>query len=246
MSAPSENTRRRKQQVRDTLLTNELRSFNSRGFHDGYDDGKKSSSQQNFDLGYKKAFEQQFILSTLKGVAEALKSSCNLNNKGDSNHNDKLRQHNNSTIISCSSSQTNTINSNGFNHDDKINNSTTTCPKQQIEGILTTPKKMTPIKNLSRNDVNTPRNLSVNSNANNIINNNTSNLNNSNCIDRNQTSFNNQKGFVDANLSSNHLNLLESMKFDDATDIENLKDNLIKICRDNRLEILAHYVAQIG
>ena len=84
MSAPPENTtsRSRKQQhqhqqqtTREALLNNELRSFNNRGFHDGYDDGKKSTSQQNFDLGYKKAFEQTFILATLKGVAEALKTS---------------------------------------------------------------------------------------------------------------------------------------------------------------------------
>lgn len=48
------------------------------------------------------------------------------------------------------------------------------------------------------------------------------------------------------NISSNHLSKLESMKFDDAGDIESIKEDLIKICRENRLEILAHYVSQIG
>ena len=51
---------------------------------------------------------------------------------------------------------------------------------------------------------------------------------------------------VNVNISSNHMSLLESMKFDSTSDIESLKKDLIRICRENRLEILAHYVSQIG
>lgn len=112
--------------TREKILDNEMRSFKNRGFHDGYTDGKKAIIQDSFDNGYKKAFEQNFILSTLKGVANALQSSYNLSN---------------------------------------------------------------------------------------------------------------------INISSNHLSKLESMKFDNAGDIESIKEDLIKICRENRLEILAHYVS---
>lgn len=103
--------------AREMMLTNEMRSFKNRGFHDGYDEGKSSTVQAAFDSGYKKAFERNFILSTLKGVAQALKTSYNLSN---------------------------------------------------------------------------------------------------------------------------------NMKFDDASEIETIKNDLVKICRENRLEILAHYVSQIG
>lgn len=131
---PPEN---KKKLRRNTLIDNEMRSFKNRGFHDGYDDGKKAVIKQAFDTGYKKAFEQNFILSTLKGVASALRTSYN----------------------SASSSSTNGVN---------------------------------------------------------------------------------------VNISSKHLSILESMKFDGTTDIESIKKDLIKVCRENRLEILAHYVSEIG
>lgn len=51
---------------------------------------------------------------------------------------------------------------------------------------------------------------------------------------------------VNVNISSNHLSMLESMKFDNTSDIETIKRDLVRICRENRLEILAHYVSQIG
>lgn len=112
--------------TRDQLLDNEMRPFKNRGFHDGYDVGKRIVLQDAFDSGYKKAFEQNFILSTLKGVASALKSNYNIN------------------------------------------------------------------------------------------------------------------------ISSNHLSLLNSMKFDGSSDSESIKKDLIAICRENRLEVLAHYVSQVG
>lgn len=118
--------------TRSRLLDNEMRSFKNRAFHDGYDEAKGAVLQEAFDSSYKKAFEQNFILSTLKGVASALKTS-------------------------------------GFS-----------------------------------------------SNS------------------------------VSVNISSNHLSLLDSMKFDGSGDIESIKKDLITICRENRLEILAHYVSQIG
>lgn len=137
--------------TRERILENEMRSFRNAGFHDGYDEGKRSVIQGAFDDGYQKAFEQNFILSTLKGVAHALKSSYNL-----------------------------TINSK--------TSSTTSTPSPTTSRIT---------------------------------------INND-------------------NISSNHLSILESMKFDDAGDIESIKNDLIRICRENRLEILAHYVSQIG
>jgi len=128
---------------RGKLLNNEMRSFKNRGFHDGYDKGKETTIQESFDTGYKKAFELNFILSTLRGVANALKSSNNL-------------------------------------------------------------KRQTTIYNQKNHNV------------------------------------------VNLRISENHLYLLESMKFDGTTDVESLKGDLIKICRENRLEILAHYVSQVG
>lgn len=122
MDNPSESEEDNKK-----MISNELRSMRNHGFHDGYDEGKKVVIQEAFDTGYKKAFEENFILSTLKGVAHALKSS--------------------------------------YNH---------------------------------------------------------------------------------VNISRNHLSILESMKFDNASDIEIIKSDLIKICRENRLEILAHYVSHVG
>lgn len=107
------------------MLGNELRAFKNRGFHDGFDEGKNAVIQEAFDSGYQKAFERNFALSTLKGVAHALRSSVTLS---------------------------------------------------QSHQVLST---------------------------------------------------------------------LESMKFDNSSDIESIKSDLIKICRDNRLEILAHYVSQI-
>lgn len=104
-------------------MDKEMRAFKNRGFHEGHDEGKGAKLQEAFDSGYKKAFEQNFILSTLKGVASALKTSY---------------------------------------------------------------------------------------------------------------------------ISTNHRGLLDSMKFDGSIDNEALKRDLITICRENRLEILAHYVSQIG
>lgn len=63
-------------ETRERLLENEMRSFENLGFHDGYHDGKQSVVQNAFDCNYQKAFEQNFALSTLKGVAQALKSSA--------------------------------------------------------------------------------------------------------------------------------------------------------------------------
>lgn len=114
-------------ETREKLLNNDLRSHTNRGFHDGYDEAKTDKLQEAFDVGYKKAFEQNFVLSTLKGVAQAL-------------------------IL------------------DKINFKIT-------------------ITNLA---------------------------------------------------------ILESMNFDNPDEIESIKENLIRICRENRLEILAHYVSQMG
>lgn len=168
------NNRNRQQ----NLITNEMRSFNKRGFHDGYDEGKLSTSQNAFDEGYKESFEQNFILFTLKGVAQALKSSHNIKNNTNNTNNNN-----------------NNLNNNTNNHSN--NNS--------------------------------------NSNSNNNINSNNTN---------NHHKYHHHPHRVC--ISNNHLTLLESMKFDDASNIDNIKNNLVKICRENRLEILAHYVSQIG
>jgi len=162
--------------TRDRLIENDLRSFKNRGFHDGYDDGRKSVAQDAFDAGYKKAFEQSFILSTLKGVAQTLKTSYNL----------KTKNRPTSTTISCSSS-----------------------PSSRL-----------------RDDSGSDCSINLNSSSN----------------SNNTTGGSN----MTIDIPENHLNLLESMKFDNASDIESIKSDLIKICRENRLEILAHYVSQIG
>lgn len=111
---------------RQRMLANEMRSIRNHGFHNGYDEGQASVVQESFDTGYEKSFEQNFILSTLKGVAEAL------------------------------------VGSNRYS------------------------------------------------------------------------------------ISDQHISMLKSMKFDNAGDIESIKKDLINICRRNRLEILAHYVSQVG
>lgn len=148
---------------REKLLDNEMRAFRNRGFHDGYDDGKKAVVQEAFDAGYQKAFEENFILSTLKGVAQALKTSYNLNN------------------INRPTSSTSTTSTLSSSSSSPLPSSAST-------------------------------NSAINTN----------------------------------NISNNHIEILESMKFDNASDIDSIKQDLIKICRENRLDILAHYVSHVG
>lgn len=160
---------------RDKLLDNEMRSYRNRGFHDGYDEGKKAVIQEAFDTGYKKAFEQNFILSTLKGVASALKSSYNLNQS----HRHQQHQDEPPSTPPTSSSSASDL------------NSSTSSPVSRTSSTST-------------------------------------------------TSSSTMRGG-----SPHHLRMLESMKFDGTSDIESIKNDLITICRENRLEILAHYVSQI-
>lgn len=173
--------------TRQRLVENEMRSFKTRGFHDGYDEGVKRTSQKAFDAGYKKAFEQNFILSTLKGVAHALQSSYNLTNRPTS------------TISSITSSSSSSSPS-GRHHRmrSKRCDGGTSSSGSSSSNVSSSANSPAPCSN------------------------------------------------INVNISGNHLSILESMKFDDASDIESIKNDLIKICRENRLEILAHYVSQIG
>lgn len=166
--------------TREQILDNEMRSFHNRGFHDGYDEGKKIVLQKAFDAGYQKAFEQNFVLSTLKGVAHALKSSYNLSRSSSTTSTSPLMPSINRRRSNLFGSSKNDDTSSSSSSSSNISNTTG----------------------------------SSNNNVNNIL--------------------------------SNHLSMLESMKFDNASDIESIKNDLIKICRENRLEILAHYVSQIG
>lgn len=169
---------------REKLLDNEMRAFRNRGFHDGYDDGKKAVVQEAFDAGYQKAFEENFILSTLKGVAQALKTSYNLNK-------------NNMNRPTSSTSTTST------------SSSSTSSP---LPSLPSTTNSSTTTSTIA-----------------------TSSSSSSSATNTNLT-----------NISSNHIRILESMKFDNASDIDSIKQDLIKICRENRLDILAHYVSHIG
>lgn len=180
--------------TRKKILDNETRSFKNRGFHDGYTDGKNAVIQESFDTGYQKAFEQNFILSTLKGVAHALQSSYNLKNP--------------TSAISSPSP--------------------TSSPSQLIR-----------MRDGDRRNIS---NLFGSGTAT------TGDISSSSCSSSSEvsaTTIGNSNINVN-NISSNHLSILESMKFDNAGEIESIKEDLIKICRENRLEILAHYVSQIG
>lgn len=190
--------------TREMMITNEMRSFKNRGFHDGYDEGKNSTIQGAFDTGYRKAFEQNFILSTLKGVAHALKSSYNLNSKININRNQRPNSLT-PTISSTSSSQSacgdiSSASSSSGGSRSSIN----------VSNAIPTPPPSSTITTATVSSTTRSSNINV------------------------------------VNISNNHLSLLESMKFDDASDIESIKNDLVKICRENRLEILAHYVSQIG
>lgn len=181
--------------TRDNLFKNEIRSFRNRAFHDGYDDGKNAVIQKAFDDGYQKAFEQNFILSTLKGVAQALKSSHNLNST-------KLTTRPTSTTSSASTASPSPSPSSKHRTERGSN---------QLFGSSATTAKSGEISSSSSS-----------------------------------SNVSNTTGSSNINISSNHLSVLESMKFDDASDIESIKNDLIKICRENRLEVLAHYVSGIG
>lgn len=170
--------------TRDKILENEMRSFRNRGFHDGYDEGKKIIIQNAFDNGYQKAFEQNFILSTLRGVAQALIASHNLNST-------------NSTA-------------------------TTKTASTNLVTKPSTPSSSRPTSTTSSASTSSP------------------------CPSHSSTSSSSSINNSNINISSNHLSILESMNFDNATDIESIKNDLMKICRENRLEILAHYVSEIG
>lgn len=167
--------------VRDKLLDNDMRSFKNRGFHDGYDEGKKMVLQEAFDKGYKKAFEQNFILSTLKGVANALKSSYNLNQR------QSIRPTSSPAVTSSSLSSSSS------------SSSSSASPSSSSSSSSTSSSSTSPPSSAASSTT----------------------------------------------LTTNHLNILEAMKFDGTRDIESIKNDLIKICRENKLEILAHYVSQI-
>lgn len=199
--------------TREKMVKNEMRSFRNRGFHDGYDEGKKAVIQQAFDTGYQKAFEQNFILSTLKGIAHALKSSYNLNS---------------ATAIDTTSARPTSIPSSSSSKLTSSTNINSPPSPRSKPGSLFGSRSIVGSKSRSlplAGDSSAGSSCSSSSNVSNTT--------------AGSSNFN-------VNISSNHLLLLESMKFDDAENIESIKNDLIKICRENRLEILAHYVSHIG
>lgn len=187
---------------RETMLTNEMRSIKNRHFHDGYDNGKNTTIQKAFDTGYKKAFEKNFILTTLKGVAHALKSSQNLNsNLGRNQRPNSLTPTTSSSSSQLGAGDISSASSSSGGSRSSINVSNITISSQSGVHNESSP---TVSSTTGRSDINV------------------------------------------VNVTNNHLSLLESMKFDDTSDIESIKSDLVRICRENRLEILAHYVSQIG
>lgn len=179
-------------ETREKLLGNEVRGIRNRGFHDGYEKGKKSTIQKSFDSGYKKAFGQNFALSTLKGVAEALKNTLELRQSSP----DSPQSYSPSTNLRDSAPTT--------------SSSSTTLETTSTSGGVAS-------------------NSSSSSNV------------SCNTTDLRDRYFTNNKVS-----SSNVLLLLETMDFNNVDNIESIKKALIQICRESRLEILAHYVSQIG
>lgn len=227
--------------TRESLLNNEMRSFKNRGFHDGYDDGKRSSIQEAFDSGYQKAFEQNFVLSTLKGVAQALKSSYNLNqNQNDSAINSRPTSTistTSTTSTASSSSSTSPSKNPKYSSRSRMKNlfgssSKISCSNKKVDDLICS-------SNSSSASSITASNLSVSSVGNNML----TPAGSSKIINKTAGSASKIKS---NNINNNHLLILESMKFDNVQDIESIKSDLIKICRENRLEILAHYISQIG
>lgn len=216
------------QSARQRMLSNELRSFKNRGFHDGYDEGKKQVIQEAFDSGYQKAFEKNFALSTLKGVAQALRSSSNLRHH---HHQDDHPRANISSPSRNSGAHHHTTNSPhrlGHHHHQKRPTSIASTASSSLSRTRSNPCEdattTASCSSASSSASGSSCNVSSNHQAMGI-------------------SSSNIVGSV--NISDSHLSKLESMKFDNSSDIESIKEDLIKICRENRLEILAHYVSQI-
>lgn len=200
---------------RERMLGNEMRAFKNRGFHDGYDEGKKAVIQKAFDSGYQEAFERNFALSTLRGVAQALRSSYNLSHQDNPRTTDSRRHHEHQ------------------HHHNKRNSPHRSDHPKRPTSIASTASSSSPLgRTRSNTEDNTTASCSSAS----------SSASGSSCNVSNTTGISSN---INVNISSNHLSTLDSMKFDNSTDIESIKSDLIKICRENRLEILAHYVSQI-
>lgn len=228
---------------REKLIDNEMRSFKNRGFHDGYDEGKKATAQDAFDSGYQKAFEQNFILSTLRGVAQALKSSYNLNNQTTSGSRPTSTTSTGSTASSsCSATSSSS----------PLNNRSTPINQKNRSRMRTNMFGSSTRFSLGNKTTTTDDliNCSSNSSSSSSITTNLS-LGSSSVItstgaERGGSSIGNDDGKDRNSTHNNHLLLLESMKFDNVQDIDSIKKDLIKICHENRLEILAHYISHIG
>lgn len=196
------------------MLGNELRAFKNRGFHDGYDEGKKAVIQEAFDSGYQKAFERSFALNTLKGVAQALRSSFNLSQN----------------------QQERTIDHHGERTQDHSSPRRSGGHQKRPTSIASTASLSLSRTQSNPCEDNTTASCSSAS----------SSASGSSCnVSGSQATGISSSNIGSVNISSNHLSTLESMKFDNSSDIESIKRDLIKICRENRLEILAHYVSQV-
>lgn len=210
--------------TRDKILENELRSFRNRGFHDGYDEGKKAVIQNAFDNGYQKAFEQNFILSTLKGVAQALIASHNLNSTSSGSGPTATTKITSTNLVTKSSTPSSS-------RPTSTTSSSSVASTSSPYPSNSSKQRIVRSSNIFGSSTTTTTSggggdISSSSSSSNVSNTTTGNSN--------------------INISSNHLSILESMNFDNANNIESIKNDLIKICRENRLEILAHYVSEIG
>lgn len=236
-----------------------LTQQNGAGLHDGYEEGvrpKKHShrNETTKPVGQgRKAFEQNFILSTLKGVANALKSSHRNSLKQSLSNTEQSRR---PTSAISSASTPSTSSSDSSSTSSFVVASTTLKSHRHSTG----PANGVDLELAS--NCSTSSSVSSNLSSSNMIgssdcyqtNNNTTGSGETDGKSHHQHNYHHHAGrrsigsnnASNVTISSDHLNLLESMKFDSTSDIESIKKDLIKICRENRLEILAHYVSQIG
>lgn len=164
--------------VRQQTLNKEMKIHHTRGFHDGYDESAQLSANRALDHGYNLAYEQHFVLSTLRGVAFGLVSSKSAKTiKEETTESD-------SPTTSTDNSST---------------NSTTTTT------TTTTTNKQT----LDEQQIRLLESLLIR-------------------IDRLQRI------------------IVSQLTDDEENELNDIKQDLIKICKDSRLEILAHYVSEIG
>ena len=191
--------------VRQQTLNKEMNIHLNRGFHDGYDESIQLNINRALDHGYNLAYEQHFILSTLKGVAFGLISSKSPETTKD------IPEANSNTSPEQPPTTSN-------DRDLAYPSLSSPTPKSTITTAISNRKTF------DEHQVELLNSILIR-------------------IDKLQRIIMSQ--LTENNKSStSHLSYQKCES--ELGELNDIKQDLIKICKDNRFEILAHYVSEIG